>query len=211
MHWFTWWRAYHITQIPVKLKIVQTGEPVLRQKARELTVDEVRSAAVRQLVELMRATMYDAPGVGLAAPQIGLPLQLAVLEDKPEYHRDIAPEVLAERGRAAVPFQVVINPRLTLADDTPVQFFEGCLSLSGFSALVPRAPRVRVDCLDHNGEPVVIEASGWHARILQHEIDHLNGILYIDRMLSRSLTTLDNFSRYWKDKPAARVCEELGL
>ena len=211
MHWFTWWRAYHITQILVKLKIVQTGEPVLRQKARELTVDEVRSAAVRQLVELMRATMYDAPGVGLAAPQIGLPLQLAVLEDKPEYHRDIAPEVLAERGRAAVPFQVVINPRLTLADDTPVQFFEGCLSLSGFSALVPRAPRVRVDCLDHNGEPVVIEASGWHARILQHEIDHLNGILYIDRMLSRSLTTLDNFSRYWKDKPAARVCEELGL
>lgn len=155
--------------------------------------------------------MYDAPGVGLAAPQIGLPLQLAVLEDKAEYQRDIAPEVLAERGRAAVPFQVVINPKITLGDGTPLEFFEGCLSFSGFSALVPRAPHVRVECLDHNGEPAVIEASGWHARILQHEIDHLNGTLYIDRMRSRSLTTLDNFSRYWKEKPAARVREELGL
>lgn len=186
------------------LKIVQVGDPVLRRKARPLTPDEIRSDAVQQLIHLMRETMRDAPGVGLAAPQIGLPLQLAVLEDREELLQGMDAAALAERERTPVPFTVVINPTISL-DEPGVEFFEGCLSFSGYSALVPRARRVRVECLNENAEPTVIEASGWHARILQHEIDHLNGTVYIDRMLTRSLTTLDNLARHWKNKSAAAI------
>jgi peptide deformylase len=192
------------------LKIVQLGEPVLRQKARALTRDEIRSAAIRQLIELMRQTMYDAPGVGLAAPQIGLPFQLAVLEDREELLKTMDPAALAERERRPVPFTVLINPTIEL-DGEPAEFFEGCLSMAGFTAIVPRALRARVEFLDHNGEPAVIEASGWHARILQHEIDHLQGTVYVDRMLPRSLMTADNLTRYWKTKPVGDIKRLLGL
>ncbi len=137
----------------------------------------------------MRDTMREAPGVGLAAPQIGHSLQLAVIEDREEYLEGIAPGYLQERERTVVPFHVIINPRLTITEEAPAVFFEGCLSLDGFAALVPRAIAVRVDCLNERGEPLVIQARGWYARILQHEIDHLNGALYIDRMLSRSFMT----------------------
>jgi peptide deformylase len=188
----------------VVLKIVQAGAPVLRQKARPLTADEIRSAACRQLVELMRQTMHDAPGVGLAAPQIGVGLQLAVIEDREDLLKALDPAALAERDRRPVPFTVIFNPVISI-EGTPVEFFEGCLSVTGLSAIVPRAPRVRVECLNHNAEPQVIEATGWHARILQHEIDHLYGTLYIDRMLSRSLMTTDNLARHWKDKTIAEV------
>lgn len=184
------------------LKIVQVGEPVLRQKARPLSPEEIKSDALQQLIELMRTTMRDAPGVGLAAPQIGLPLQLAVLEDREDLLKSMDPQALAERERFPVPFTVIVNPVITL-DGDPVEFFEGCLSMAGYTAIVPRAHRVRVECLDRNGDPQVIEASGWHARILQHEIDHLQGTVYIDRMLSRSLMTVDNFTRYWKNKSIA--------
>jgi peptide deformylase len=188
----------------VVLKIVQAGDPVLRKKARPLTPDEIRSASCRQLIDLMRQTMHDAPGVGLAAPQIGLALQLAVIEDREELLKGLDPKALAERERRPVPFTVIVNPVLTLQQPA-VEFFEGCLSLAGFSAIVPRSRVVRVECLNHNAEPMMIEAEGWHARILQHEIDHLKGTLYIDRMRSRSLATADNMSRYWKDRPIDEV------
>ncbi|MGH8066250.1 MAG: peptide deformylase, partial [Candidatus Entotheonellia bacterium] len=164
------------------LDIRQVGEPVLRQQARPLTVEEIRSTPIQRLIEQMRDIMREAPGVGLAAPQIGQSLQLAVIEDREEYLQGIAPAILQERERAPVPFHIIINPRLTIAQQPPAVFFEGCLSLDSFAALVPRAVAVRVDCLNERGEPVVIEARGWYARILQHEIDHLNGTLYIDRM-----------------------------
>jgi peptide deformylase len=179
----------------VTFKIVQVGHPALRQEARALSIAEIQSQSIRDLIGLMRDTMRDAPGVGLAAPQIGLPLQLAMIEDREDLLQGIDPAVLAERERRPVPFQVIINPTITL-DGPEVEFFEGCLSVAGFSAIVPRARRVRVECLDHNAEPVVIEASGWHARILQHEIDHLQGTLYVDRMQARSLTTMENIARY---------------
>lgn len=164
---------------------------------------------MQELIEWMRETMYDAPGVGLAAPQIGLPLQLAVIEDKPEYTRDAPAAFIKERERKPVPFHVIVNPKLTLLDEPNVEFFEGCLSLAGYTAVVSRARRVRVECLDHNGNPIHIEASGWYARILQHEIDHLHGTVYIDRMHARTLMTLENFNRYWKDKPIADVRKSL--
>jgi peptide deformylase len=197
-------------RILLSLKIVQAGEPVLRQAARPLTTKEIASEEVQRLILDMREAMHAAPGVGLAAPQVGLPLQLAVLEDREDYHKDISAEELRERERRPVPFQVLINPRITFNSERTVEFFEGCLSLTGFAALVPRVHTVRVECLNENGTTKLIEATGWHARILQHEIDHLNGNLYIDRMHSRTFTLLDNFNRYWKGRPVSEIKSRLG-
>jgi len=194
----------------MRLKIVQAGEAVLRTAARELTSEEIRSPEIRRLIDWMRETMRDALGVGLAAPQVGLPLQLAVIEDRADLLKAIAPERLAERDRRPVPFHVIINPVLTL-DGQTAEFFEGCLSVAGFSALVPRALQARVECLDENGEAVRISAAGWYARILQHEIDHLHGALYIDRMHSRSFMTVDHLTRHWNDLPIAEVKHRLGV
>jgi peptide deformylase len=187
------------------MKIVQVGDPVLRQEARTLTKEEIRSREIQDLIAAMRETMYDAPGVGLAAPQIGLPLRLAVIEDKPEYLKDAPPAFLKERERKPVPFHVIVNPQLKVGDGEKVSFYEGCLSLAGFTAVVPRARSVRVECLDHRGEPKMIEASGWYARILQHEIDHLNGTVYIDRMHPRTFSTIDHFNTLWKDRSMAEI------
>jgi|SRR5579863_1485576 len=184
------------------LKIRQAGEPVLRQKARALSRDEILGRTIQELIESMRETMHDAPGVGLAAPQIGMPVQLVVVEDQPRFLEKISPEELAERERSAVPFHVLINPAITASGSEAVEFFEGCLSVAGFTAMVPRAREVRVECLNERAERVVIDASGWYARILQHEIDHLQGTLYLDRMNPRSFSTLDNQTRYKKDLPA---------
>jgi peptide deformylase len=184
----------------MRLKIVSVGEPVLRAPARALTGDEIRGAEIRALIEHMRETLADAPGVGLAAPQVGLPLALAIVEDKAEYQAGLAEAELRERERKPVPFHVLINPRLTLLSEPEPAFFEGCLSLPGFTAMVPRARRVAVEALDHEARPVRIEATGWYARILQHEIDHLGGTLYIDRMYSRSFSSLENYTRQWKGK-----------
>lgn len=185
----------------MRLKIVQTGEAVLRTQARPLTRDEITSDEIKRLIADMRETMLDAPGVGLAAPQVGLPLQLAVIEDREDYLKSIPPAELLEKERSPVPFHVIINPQLEILDDETVQFFEGCLSLSGFSALVPRSRQVRVTYWNERAEEKSALATGWYARILQHEIDHLQGTLYIDRMLTRTFTTLDNWTRLHKGKP----------
>jgi peptide deformylase len=189
--------------------IVQAGNPALRQRARPLSVPEIRSKEIQRLIEQMRETMQGAPGVGLAAPQMGLSLQLAVIEDREEYHKDVSAEQLAERERRPVPFHVLINPKITEMSEAQVEFFEGCLSLGGFLALVSRAHRVRVECLDERVKPKVIAASGWYARILQHEIDHLQGTLYIDRMKPRTFTSMDNWNQFWKGKPIAEIRQML--
>jgi len=196
---------------PVKLEIVQAGNPVLRQRARPLSVAEIRSREIQKLIESMRTRMHEAPGVGLAAPQLGLALQLAVIEDREEYHKEVSEALLRERERRPVPFHVLINPALEEIGEERAEFFEGCLSLSGFTALVPRARAVRVTCLDERGQRKVIEASGWYARILQHEIDHLYGTLYIDRMRTRSFTSLENLAEFWKGKPVNEIKSELEL
>ena len=134
----------------MKLKIVQLGDPVLRQQARELSLDELHREPIQQLIAHMKETMRDAPGVGLAAPQVGVSLQLAVIEDRPEYLQDIAEEELRLRNRNPVAFQVIANPRIVRSEGTTPEFFEGCLSLAGFMALVPRADLVTVECLDEN-------------------------------------------------------------
>jgi peptide deformylase len=183
----------------MRLEIVQVGEPVLRQAGKTLTPAEIVAPECQQLIELMRETMRNAPGVGLAAPQIGLPLQLAVIEDTGESEAT---------ERSPVPFHVIANPRLELGDEI-VEFYEGCLSVEGFQALVPRARSVRVHALNHKGESVIIDATGWYARILQHEIDHLGGTLYIDRMRSRTFSTARNFGRHWAGVPIPEVMARL--
>ena len=192
------------------LEIVQAGAPVLRQRARRLTLAEIQSREIRKLIDEMRETMRSSPGVGLAAPQIRRSVQIAVIEDRKEYHKDATAEHLAERERRPVPYHVIINPQISAVGDVRAEFFEGCLSLAGFTAVVNRAYRVRVDCLDHRGKAKRIEATGWYARILQHEIDHLNGTLYIDRMRIRTYCTLDNFDRHWKTMRVADAVAAAG-
>jgi peptide deformylase len=191
------------------LTIVQAGDAVLRKKGRTLSKDEILSPQLQQLIELMREAMRDAPGVGLAAPQIGESIQLAVIEDRAEYLSDLSADQLARYQRTVIPFHVIINPKLTVVDDSSALFFEGCLSVTGFSAVVDRALNVRVECLNERGEEVMINAQGWYARILQHEIDHLNGILYIDRMKTRTLTTAENMFRFWRNKSIPNVLADL--
>jgi peptide deformylase len=193
----------------MKLKIVQAGDPVLRLQSRPLTKEEIGSPSIQQLIGLMRDAMREAPGVGLAAPQIGVPIQLAVIEDRAEYIEGLPEDEIAERQRAAIPFHVIINPKLSSLDDSTAEFFEGCLSVEGFSAIVDRALNVRVECLNERAEEVTIEAQGWYARILQHEIDHLNGKLYIDRMKTRTFSTGENMFRFWANKDIEQVLAEL--
>jgi peptide deformylase len=186
------------------LPIVQAGDPVLRQEARPLSLDEIKQPAIQQLIADMRETMRAAPGVGLAAPQVGLPLQLAVIEDAPEYLASATAEELAERDRIVTPFHVIINPVLKLVGE-PVDFYEGCLSVDGWLALVPRAKRVIVHALDGDGNDVRFDVGGWHSRILQHEIDHLHGVLCVDRMDPRTLSSHGNYSRHWRGKSSDDV------
>ena len=183
------------------LKLLQVGEPVLREKARALSREEIASKDIQQLIAAMHETLRAAPGVGLAAPQIGESIQLAIIEDLAEYMKEIPQEDLAARERRPVPFHIIINPRTTAFREGNIEFFEGCLSLAGFMAAVPRSREVTVECLDQNGNARTIHASGWYARILQHEIDHLNGTIYIDRMQSRTFASTENYKKYSKPQP----------
>lgn len=179
----------------MQLKIVQVGDPVLRQQAQVLSKADILSPGVQNLIFLMQATMRDAPGVGLAAPQIGESIQLLVIEDREEYTRGVPEELLIARERSPVPFHVLINPKITSKTKPMAQFYEGCLSVSPFLGEVPRALEVTVEALNEKAEPISINARGWYARILQHEIDHLHGVLCIDHMDLRTLTTVENYQR----------------
>jgi peptide deformylase len=176
----------------VILKVCEVGNPVLRKVARHLSAEEIRGNGIQNLIGFMRDTMRDAPGVGLAAPQIGESLQIAVIEDKVEYQKTLTAEQLNERRRVPVDFHVIINPQIELLAPADLSFHEGCLSIPRLMAMVARSPLVRVTCLDEHGEQRVIDAKGWYARILQHEIDHLQGRLYTDVMQPETLTTIEN-------------------
>ncbi|MES2217145.1 MAG: peptide deformylase [Pseudomonadota bacterium] len=167
----------------MNMRIYQLGEEggeSLRKIARNLTVKEIKSAKIRQLVEDMKVTMRTAPGVGLAAPQIGESLQIIVIEDNAARQNIFKPEILKERDRNLVNFHVMFNPELTQVTYDPLYFFEGCLSVKSCARITPRVEKVRVNYLDEEGQPQQVEAKGWYARILQHEVDHLHGRLYVD-------------------------------
>ena len=192
------------------LDIVQVGDPVLRRPARPLAPEEIATPFVQELIVSMQETMYDAPGVGLAAPQVGESLQLAVVEDDGPWMESMSSARRAELGRSVLPFTVLINPVLEPVGQETVEFFEGCLSVSGFSGIVRRYRAVRVRALDEKGQPIRLEVEGWPARILQHELDHLAGRLYVDRMDPRTFTTNENLVRFFKSRPSGEVRQQLG-
>ncbi len=150
-------------------EILKYPDPVLKTKSSRVEkIDETLQRLINDMVE----TMYAAPGVGLAANQVGVPLQLAVI--------DITSREEKERGRRR-PLLVIINPEIISVEGSVVDE-EGCLSIPDFSEKVRRAARVKVRAQDRSGKPFEIEAEGLLAKALQHEIDHLNGLLFIDRM-----------------------------
>lgn len=159
--------------------------------------------------------MRRAPGVGLAAPQIGVPLRVIVLEDREELMTKLTPSERTERERVAFAPRVFLNPKLRLigGDSAAARatFFEGCLSVRGYVALVDRAIEVEVTGLDEHGDDQTWRVRGWPARILQHEVDHLDGTLYVDRMATRSFSNADEARRRFAGRPIAEVRKLLGL
>lgn len=171
---------------PEVREIVQAGHPVLRSQADLVATSRIGTKELNDLIDDMVATMRDAPGVGLAAPQIGLPLQLVVIED-----RAAEPEDLDERNRKSVPLTVLINPKIETFGAQDVEFFEGCLSVKGYFAVTPRHERARVTALNEKGDEIVLDWDGWPARILQHECDHLAGKLYVDHMDTHTFSRVE--------------------
>lgn len=186
-------------------EIVQAGDPVLRRPAAAVAPVDIATPFVQELIASMRHTMYDASGVGLAAPQVGESLQIVVMEDDGPWLEAMSPERLTELRRDPLPFTVLVNPTLEPLGDETDEFFEGCLSVEGYSAVVRRHRAVRVRGLDTGGGSVAFELQGWPARIAQHELDHLAGVLYVDRMDPRTFTTNENAGRWYK----ARSIEEV--
>lgn len=191
--------------------IVQTGALVLRSRAQEVPAERIQTKEMRDLVATMIATMRAAPGVGLAAPQIGVPLRVIVLEDREELLKNLTPEERHERERAPFPTRVFFNPVLTPVGEERAMFFEGCLSVKGFVGLVDRSLEVEVSGLDEKAQPQTWRVRGWPARILQHEVDHLDGTLYIDRMKTRSFATAEHAKTVYSGKSIADIRKMLGL
>ena len=186
--------------------IVQAGHPVLRQQAAPYD-GQLDSTDLTALIALMREVMHAAPGVGLAAPQLGIPLQLAVLEDQYDVDADIA----AVRRRSPLQFFAVINPSYSPLGSGAAAFYEGCLSLQGLQAVVSRHESVRLDFTDPAGTARQQEFSGWQARIVQHETDHLQGILYIDKAELRSLSNNAEYGLRWAHPDTRLARQELGF
>nr|WP_206426130.1 peptide deformylase [Nakamurella antarctica] len=187
--------AQHVESIlaqPRPLPILTAGHPVLRIPAAPVD-GQLDDEVLADLIEAMRETMHAAPGVGLAAPQVGVGLQLAVLEDSAQ----VSAEVADARNRQPLPFRVIINPVYEVTSAEPAVFYEGCLSVPGYQAVVARGAAVRLQCRDENGAAVDEEVAGWAARIVQHETDHLRGVLYLDRAVMRSLSDNEHYVKYW--------------
>jgi peptide deformylase len=193
------------------LRIVAIGDPVLRHPAALIDPSVIGTAPFQELIDRMRATMHAAPGVGLAAPQVGLGIRLAVVEDSPERWVELDPTTLAERERTELAFTVLVNPIVEpVAQAGVVTFYEGCLSVPGYAGAVERARSVRLSALGADGAPFSVIYTGWPARIVQHEVDHLNGQIYVDRVVTRSLSTMDNLATR-RGRPIAELAEELGF
>jgi peptide deformylase len=176
-----------LADLPDLPAIVQAGAPVLRGRARDVPLDVLGTPEFKELVAILVEVMRRAPGVGLAAPQVGVPWRVFVAEDLEERIAQLPEDMRETRGRVALPLTCLINPTIEPAGTNEAVFFEGCLSVRGYAALVPRWSAITVRALDVDGTAVERRFEGWPARIMQHETDHLAGTLYVDRMLSRSL------------------------
>jgi peptide deformylase len=200
--------ASWVAAAPSAPPIVQAGDWVLRRRAAEVAPSLLGSSTLRRLVEVMTEVMRGAPGVGLAAPQIGVPLRVFVAEDDATRLAKVSEEARVARRRVVLPLLAIVNPTVTPISADQATFFEGCLSVRGYGALVSRAAVVRVTGLDVEGQPITADLEGWPARIMQHEMDHLNGTLYVDRMISRSFAA-DTHLPELAGMPANELLSEL--
>lgn len=172
-------------------KIAQLGEPVLRRVAAEVRLEELATPLVQRLIDDLIETMRDADGAGLAAPQVYESVRIAVIEvkDNPRYP-----------GVGPIPLTVLVNPVLKRAplggDDSAIEMFEGCLSIAGVRGRVRRPRRVEVSALDRHGGRISFTWEGFNAAVVQHETDHLDGVLFVDRVDPKSLTFLREFERH---------------
>ncbi|MEU6808067.1 peptide deformylase [Streptomyces sp. NPDC046831] len=188
------------------LPIVAAGDPVLRNAAEPFD-GQLDPALLARFVEALRVTMRAAPGVGLAAPQVGVPLRIAVVEDP----ATVPDEVRLARGRVPLPFRVLVNPSYEPVGTARAAFFEGCLSVPGWQAVVARHAGVRLRASDEHGHAVDEPVSGWPARIVQHETDHLDGTLYLDRAELRSLSSNEAAAQRWAQPTPAKAAQALGF
>jgi peptide deformylase len=170
------------------LKVAQIGNPALREVARDVTPEELAAPVFQSFLEDLKDTMEEYDGVGLAAPQVHVGLRVVVLT----LSRQRGPEFL-------------INPRITVLADTTRRTWEGCLSVEGFRALVIRPDHVRVEALDRDGSEKLLELQGHSAVVVQHECDHLDGTIYLDRAEPRSIVTTTEFRRWG---PPAEFADE---
>ncbi|MFC8365385.1 peptide deformylase [Streptomyces griseorubiginosus] len=188
------------------LPIVAAGDPVLRTGI-EPYDGHLDAALFSRFVQALRITMHAAPGVGLAAPQVGVPLRIAVIEDP----APVPEEVRLARGRVPQPFRVLVNPSYEAAGPERAAFFEGCLSVPGWQAVVARPAAVRLTCEDELGRSVDEVFTGWPARIVQHETDHLDGTLYLDRAELRSLSSNQAMAERWTQPTPEQAAASLGF
>lgn len=186
--------------------IVQAGHPVLRTAALPFE-GQLDAELLGALIAIMRRTMHAAPGVGLAAPQIGLPLRLAVLEDGWAGDEQVA----AVRSRSPLPFVAMLNPVYVPVGAERSAFYEGCLSVRGYTAVVRRAERVEARWTAPDGAARGAEFTGWQARIVQHETDHLAGTLYLDKAEPRSLCSNEEYAARWAQPTPERAARALGF
>ncbi|HEY5645788.1 MAG TPA: peptide deformylase [Pseudomonadales bacterium] len=170
-------------------KIIRMGHPLLRQPARPLEADEIGSDATARLVADMIDTLHDYGGIGLAAPQIGEPVRLAIVE---------LPGGRSRYGELPrVPLTAFVNPEIEVLEASTAGYWEGCLSVPGLRGYVERPQHIRVRALGLSGEPVDMTFSGFPATVFQHEFDHLDGMLYVDRITDTSrLVFEEEFERY---------------
>ncbi|HEV8472204.1 MAG TPA: peptide deformylase [Methylomirabilota bacterium] len=171
------------------LKVARVGHPVLRQPAQPVAPADLRTTEMQKFIDDMIQTMREYDGAGLAANQVHVPRQIAVIEvgQNPRYPE--APEI---------PLMVLVNPVVTPLTDEMEDGWEGCLSVPDMRGVVPRYTSVRLECLDRQGNPVDLVAKEFFARVIQHETDHLNGIVYVDRIRDmRTLTYIAEWQRYW--------------
>jgi len=192
-------------------RIVQVGDPVLRAATAAVDPSAIRTAEIQNLIEGMVAAMHKAPGVGLAAPQVGVSKRIIVMEDRPEMTAGLPQDVLIEREREPQPLRVLINPVMTMVGAETRDFFEGCLSITGYTAMVTRNREVAVSYLDEKGNPQEWRARGWPARVMQHEYDHLERVLYTDKMIRRSFMSTEEFKARHGTKLIADLKQELGI
>lgn len=170
------------------LKVARLGHPAIRTAAQPVAADSIKTHDFQKLLDDMVETMHEYHGVGLAAPQVHLSLQLAVLEVEGNPRYPDAPPV---------PLTCLINPVVTVLDETKIEEWEGCLSIPDMRGVVPRYTQIRVTGLGRNAEPLDFVAADFHARVIQHETDHLKGEVYLDRMAGMStLSHLAEWQRF---------------